>query len=659
MEKLLPNVQDLLFPQAVRGPRESAEAPEVGTHEPAYLVLDKEACRLLLPSAGGLRCVGISNGKPRPDSTALRPEAETPVELYLSPHGIGVVTFSLRTSDRRLGMATALEREDSLRALRALLYHAVQTEADNHLRFEWDGPSPGLRALLGGRYPEGIEVDERAEPMPVAARLVDLAQALLPFPWRPLGMRVASINEHGAPSIAGGELALHAAIQFAAPPGSENFEHPDLRRLAVALSHDLALAPPPTHPGPPAEQRGVETRCFTPHHLASVASTAVHVIVDEPDGGGSSYNTKRPVLVSVGYFAPFLIALQQRWHAQLVLAQARRAIQPEADDRPPGVTREGRVPRDPGDSNARIAAAARVQTSAIDQAGDRLLELQRRVLDFRVFGEPAVVSNNPNFNAWYDACRSAMHSTRQLEQVRESLGELWTALSARRSRQIAEELRENVARTLEVQGEIRTTQHKVEWIELILVTIYVVKLAEILSKSAGHDWWSWSFVVGAVLLGGLIGFVLVFSRRAERASPKARLIVLALLLVLLVVASAGLRLIKSDGASVDAARGGAPARPLQDDHAVPVSDLAAPASPSARSSLVDWIEVARVLDAEQGAHLEPDHGVVLAVEPDFEDRFLHPVPVSPERLGHLGTTAIVGDVIRRDVETHQPASRIA
>ncbi|MBX3372777.1 MAG: hypothetical protein KF817_03005 [Phycisphaeraceae bacterium] len=567
LKKLIPTVVDAVFGGA------DGAADRADHLSPGYFRLRPEVVDRLLPQ--GTVLIGLKNNRAAHD-TGFKPAKRHPLELFLSSFGFGVISVIVEcTPGAGDEVDPGAEDDPWPDHIRRPLYAAANTGASLHMRVgltRADQWPPGLLAVADASMPEkGVRW----------LRLVDLLRVLIPIHCQPLGLRLASTSpslpaaSDPPPSswkVIGGELALHTVVRLATRAGSRFGEDQMLHAFSRRLARNLSIVPSPEHPGITDGHTGVRLCELTTHHLAAVGAAGVHVILDQAHdchrdshadddqtSDGDGFNTGRLHSATDGYFVPFLLALHQRWHSETTLARARMILD--------------RIRTDGGRD--------------LDGVTDEVMRLTRDSLDFSVAGDLATVSANQNFNAWYDACRASLRSREGLERIRDGLRDLSNALSSARASALARSLHENVEATRVAQQEIVETQRKLEFVEVILVTIYVAKLSYILFYAVDRGGLHWGLlllciavgIVGALwlLLGGEHGSD---QHAATSVRYRRRVSVLFAIILVPIVGSIGLWMFgPSKGAPVVPET----KRPVEPASPVDRPDEAAPSQPSSRT----------------------------------------------------------------------------
>jgi len=465
------NYTDKLLPAAARAVFGTLAPGGPATNQSRYLVLSERHFSHLF---GPERSVILKRDNAKRTKLSLAFATRAPVELFLSEFGFGLLSMRF---------AAQFEAEDAaaLAKVREAIYLASEIRPSIGLDLGRKEGRPTARADEGApRENENIEDEEilgRASLESVGGEslrvrpLIEVLGNLVRPLHEPCGVRLASPESR---ETALGNLGVYAVIR-ARSVSDDGLAKATARRGAERLVRELSILPSAQHRGRPEDSPGVYASVFTNFHVAAAsAAAAVHLVIDQP--GAESYNPKRAIHALEGYFVPYLLALHQRWQAQHTLGRARAIVSRLI----PGAHSSTATERDVADA-------------VIDDA----VALQREVLTFRVSADFASVSSNANYNAWYSAARAGLRAEEEIARIRDGLTDLNEALAARRGERLVAEIGKNVKST-------RDAQRKIEWLEVILVTTYIVELLHILMTVTQHGGVPATSIVITTALAGFL-----------------------------------------------------------------------------------------------------------------------------------------------------------
>lgn len=408
---------------------------------------------------------------PNEQPCVLQPVKDPGVELFLSEFGFGVLSMPFapmpdngdsnwedlrpiltgRDTTAEAGLKTSLgdRLAELLSAVHALSRMGNKATAPRftpaNLPYEGQ-PTPPADSPLIQRM---AEVQGRF-------RMDELFDWLLPFDWSPLG--VTRVSSAGAGRVYRGQLCCYSTVRLPRPPDGDSYDSDRLHALTWALSQ----AEPPSSPMP-GERLAHELR---PVHFARASTLgAAHVLVSQADPP-TNYDHERPERAKLQYFLPFLLALHQRWHGLMTSGDCAELM--------------------------RALVALPPDISATDESSFRqTTALNGRMIEFAQAAAFESVSTYPNVEKWYELSRLGVGADRQLAAASTSLDRLARTLAtlrtsqdilatkaaAEESRKVQEKIERAASTTAAIQG-------KVEWVEVILLVTYYVKLIDIVSKQA-------------------------------------------------------------------------------------------------------------------------------------------------------------------------------
>ncbi len=191
----------------------------------------------------------------------------------------------------------------------------------------------------------------------------------------------------------------------------------------------------------------VMTEC---HWTAVNLRGAVHLVNDQP--GDHPFNAHRVRRTFDKHFVQYLTALLQLWCAHRVSKDAVDLLH--------GTASQG--PAEPSTEEDRIRRI---------RAG--LPDLRKQILDFTLCGQFGQLSTGDRATRYYHLVRDALRVQEAWDHLKTAVAELDAELESRG-------LEATVKNILHVQ-------HKIEWVEVFLISVYVVELAHIFALMLGFN----------------------------------------------------------------------------------------------------------------------------------------------------------------------------
>lgn len=435
---------------------------------------------------------------PNEEPCALQPVKDPGVELFLSEFGFGVLSlpFALMPdkgdSDRGDSRPLLTSRDTAAEAgLRASLgdrfarllsaVHALSRMGNDATAPRF---APAKEPYKGQAKPAADSpLIERMSQVHGRFRMEELFDWLLPFDWSPLG--VSRVSTAGGDRAYRGQLCCYSTVRLPRPPDGDGYDPDCLHALTWALSQ----AEPPSS-SMPGERLAYELR---PVHFARASTLgAAHVLISQHDPP-TNYDTERPERVKLQYFLPYLLALHERWHGLMTSADCARLM--------------------------RTLIALPSDLSATDDSSFRqITALNGRMLEFAQAAAFESVSTYSYVEKWYELSRIGLGADRQLAAASTALDRLARSLATLRTSQdilatkaAAEETRKVQEKIERAASTTAAIQGKVEWVEVILLVTYYVKLIDIVSKQAHVPAAAGTLAVGVGALLGTVSALLLIS----------------------------------------------------------------------------------------------------------------------------------------------------
>jgi hypothetical protein len=273
---------------------------------------------------------------------------------------------------------------------------------------------------------------------------------------------------------------------------SHDFQKAEDRRALKPILSALAQLHPKSHPGEVAGR--THGRYFTVNrtHIAAVSLTgAAHAIARQPS---HTYDDLHLLRAHNTYFVAYLLASLQRLVLQQFLGEAQKSLSvPWGEIASGGGNSTDATPRQRGSAPPALVVEP------------RLLELRRAIVRFGLTGEQLEVSQRGTIQRFYGMARDASAVPSAFAQLRAVISE-WDGIErAERLHETAQDLRKNVESLEHLQGEVG-------WVEVVIISVYVVQLAQIIGQGFGFpgSWWNGvsllALSIFALALAWLCGF---------------------------------------------------------------------------------------------------------------------------------------------------------
>lgn len=401
------------------------------------------------------------------------------IELFLTPHGTGVLCLTLAPTTRGLDAASALDFNYRLAqqgGRRALV-----------LRKRHPAHDPAVLERIPREQRGGIEPIPDPE-APLAQRLVSRGGE---FALRELiDLLLAPLRAFGARAVQD-ELCVYTVARLAAAPESASNAPLDLsddaaRPEVAQLLSGLAQVEESGHAGaPPGIVTTDHALLNRLHRVAASTLGAAHALADQ---GDVSFDEQRLANVRDKYFPAYLVALLQK---VALNAAIRRA---------------GEV--------SRAAPIAGADETAHTRALD---ELHRDLIDFSVRGNEVDVSSRNAVQRFYELAREGLRVPRSWHEVRAAIQDVDARQASRQQARIAQQQAGLAQRSEQHLDSIQRVQHVVHVVEYVLVPVYLVHLFHMLEL---HDYPLFDPLHhGGAVVAVVAGVALVWflNRRSERS----------------------------------------------------------------------------------------------------------------------------------------------
>lgn len=380
-------------------------------------------------------------GKAATDRLSVKLIAEPRIELFLSPMGVGILSFALALGGSQITLREAADFNYHLSQFRrhpSFLHKRHPSEDPSR----WNAIPVPQRALIP---PPPNETQPLEDQLRMSGGKFTLEQLV--------GKLLAPLGKWGfdAGQPLQKELGVFTVARFSAEC---DFGEDATRQALASFLSGLAQVEEPQHAGAPAGRLTVSNEILNRKHWAAVGQLgAAHLVADQQAEGGQflDFNEQRTTIVRDKYFIPYLVAFFQRLVSNRLVDEA------------------GRILGEPRDAER-----------ALDT-------LRSRTLEFAVSGHFVQVSVREAVHRFYLLAQNGLDVPRGWTEVRRAISDLTAHYSARRQEQLAASQREiagnqaEIARNVGVNVEkVANVQLMLEWIEIFLVSVYAAHLAEML-----------------------------------------------------------------------------------------------------------------------------------------------------------------------------------
>lgn len=405
----------------------------------------------------------------RHKNTALPFEfhGKAPAEVFLSPFGAGVLCLTMRLDIGR--MATAAFGGRSCEAADAAIFNYRMSKLQ-----EWSAPAvrvthPRDHEQLWSQIPESARKEIPEPPGPSASldtrlstaggeyRLLELIRDLLLAPAA-AELQLRPYQE---------QLAVYTVVRFSEEAVlSDPAVSPGMEILLSALSQ----VEEHSHAGSAPGQPGVPHELLNANHWAAVGCLgAAHLVVDQ--GPEVAFNEERSLRARDRYFTGFIAAYVQR----LTIRRAADTI---------------------GESMESVRSAEGSSGSQLAVCAPQFNLVMKDMIQFNAVEYLPEISYRQVLNRYYRLAQNGLQVPEVWARTHRSIADLDAACRT----EYEASLLEGQSHDLRVSKEL---QAKVEWVEVLLIGIYVAELIHVIGESFGfaHGY------TGVSLLAGSFGAI--------------------------------------------------------------------------------------------------------------------------------------------------------
>jgi hypothetical protein len=441
IDELLQHVRDYLFPNA-KSPADGRRCLYLKVPWMVQAAPGKESANVIQKWFQGAALL-FSEKNPPCNGLSVKLVDNIGIELFLSPHGAGVLSISLTPGkDVSLTQEAAASYNYELAQLRdwalAPIHKAHPSDDPEKLNRIPSAERAKIEPLPAADAPLAERLTKRGGTF----HLKELAAALL----APLQER-ADLKLDNAPHQHTCTLYTMACFDDAVDFGVASIRD----ELSPFLS-GLAQIEEPTHAGAAADSMNVESLVNNRKHWAAVGLLgAAHLLAEQPPRPGHDEQRlpfNRLERTCTKYFIPYLLALMQRLSLNRAVDEASQFTHGEGED------------------------------------GARRCKLLRaNLVKFSVGGQFTQVHGRHSLHSFYQIARKGLDVPGAWEQIRQAITDTDAQHSARRQ----EILTQGMDRNLAI---VAHTQQMVEWIEAFIISIYVGHFWHMLTaeNTSLHDW---------------------------------------------------------------------------------------------------------------------------------------------------------------------------
>jgi len=371
----------------------------------------------------------------------VRVIAEPRIELFLSPMGVGILSFALALGGSRITLHDAADFNYHLSQFRRHpSFLRKRHPADDPER--WSAIPTSQQALIPPAPDESQPLEDQLRMSGGRFTLEQLVGKLL-APLKKWGFDAQQPLQK--------ELSVFTVARFSQEC---DFGDGSCRRVLAPFLSGLSQVEEPQHAGAPPGELTVLNALLNRKHWTAIGQLgAAHLVADQQaqDGRPLDFNEQRAIIVRDKYFIPYLLALFQRLVSNRLVDEAGKIL-----SKPPNAER------------------------ALDR-------LRSKMLEFAVSGQFVQVSVREAVHRFYLLAQNGLDVPRGWNEVRRAISDLTAHYSARRQEEFAlsqhEIAKQQAAIAEDVSRNIETVAHvqlMLEWIEIFLVSVYAAHLAEML-----------------------------------------------------------------------------------------------------------------------------------------------------------------------------------
>ena len=399
------------------------------------------------------------------------------IEVFLSSYGVGILSITLRPETHRgFRPWQVIDFNYRLSQFRANTAAHLITP---HPAADADGRAPlsesqqhQVRVVSDGQS----SVFERIGRPGGRVRLSELATELV----SPLGPLSFKADRH--------QFGVYTVVRFGP---SIDFSDPKIKHSLSSFLSALAQVEEPRHAGSGEGITSIGNVVLNRKHWFGAGLLgAAHLVADQVPSD-HPFNSARMPRIVIKYFTPYLAALIQR----VVLQRASEQ-------------------------------ASEIVLSPGGEVKERFDDLRTHLLEFALEGSFAEVTHRDTIHRYYRLSRDMLNVPAALAEIRQAVADIDARNTSSRQVQIAEDLRTNAeaAKTMQMRmaqnmSVIAKVQTMVEWIEIIVVSVYVAHLWDLFaSHIPSLEHWVSLGVAIAAALGAVLALVILKPWRHKRHS---------------------------------------------------------------------------------------------------------------------------------------------
>ena len=390
------------------------------------------------------------------------------IELFLSSYGAGVLSLALRPeTPQGLQPSQLIDFNYRLSQFRPNTAAQLTTPHPAANVDAWANLSANQQQQVRIASEDQASVFERVGRPGGTLRLSELAAELV----RPLEDLSFEADQ--------GQFAVYTVARFGP---SVDFSDANTKHSLSYLVSALAQVEEPRHAGSPEGLTLVGNAVLNRKHWFGASMLgAAHLVADQ-EPLDHPFNAARMPRIMIKYFTPYLAALMQR----VVLHRASEE-------------------------------ASELVLAPPNDANDRFVDLRTCLLEFALEGSFNEVTHRGTLHRYYRLCLDMLNVPAGLAEIRRAVADIDARNTSIRQVRIAEDLRSNAeaARAMQVRmaqhmAVVAKVQTMVEWIEIIIVSVYLAHLWDLFAShiKALEHWVSIGVVVAAVL-GALLALLIL------------------------------------------------------------------------------------------------------------------------------------------------------
>lgn len=381
------------------------------------------------------------------------------IEMFLSNYGVGILSIALKPDiPDGIDVLSSIDFNYRLSQLRPTSAARLRTPHPSDDVALWPTLTSQQQQEVSIAPEAGAHVFERLGRAGGSILFGELVDELV----RPLG-KLEFEREQS-------QLRVYTTAHFGA---EVDFSDVATCRLLAPVLSALAQVEEVGHAGSSEGVVAVANSILNRRHWFGVGLLGAAHLVTDQEPSNHPFNSARMPRVMLKYFTPYLTALMQR----IVLNRASKE-------------------------------AGEIVLAQGNDTEHRFVGLRRYLLEFAVEGSFTEVSRRDVIHRYYGLCRETLSVPDGLESLRRAVSDIDARNATQRQIQIVEDLRTNAEAARGIQTRmnyhlalVARVQTMVEWIEIIIVSVYFAHLWDIFASHIPrlHKWVSPGVLIAAAI----------------------------------------------------------------------------------------------------------------------------------------------------------------